>query len=137
MTKEKLFSAKEFMVELIKAMPGYAWSVERTHNNNYLRSIGTISSGFNRTATLFVNRINRDGKVEYSVFADNNYAYKTYIFIDGKEPYKYGHSLKSALRNLQNHHESVARENLSISNSLQNARTPLDTPKFLPAVVSK
>ncbi|QBX38641.1 hypothetical protein E4M02_11000 [Brevundimonas sp. S30B] len=66
-TPEKVFGPDDLRKELLKAMPGYEWTVHRpiAKTGAYLEATGIQSSGFNRLSTLAVTRRDRDGVVEY------------------------------------------------------------------------
>ena len=108
---------EEFRKELVKIMPGYAWTVHQSRNPEaYLTATGIMSSGFNRLSTLYIVRRN-DGKgVEYEVrssgFGKNAPWLSTAS--DG--------TLARALRTLQTHYESNASIYRGHAGALQNGR---------------
>lgn len=52
-------NSSEFRKELTKHLPGFRWTVHTTHavpHHRYLVATGIVSSGFNRVATLSIER---------------------------------------------------------------------------------
>jgi len=107
----------EFRKELVKVMPGLKWTVEKTFTEMQ-KAMGIQTAGYNRLYTLSVHRqANHDtGKVDYTV-KDSGYGLSS----PWGESFK-SHSLKSALRLLQNYHEYSARHHNGQVNYLQAGR---------------
>ena len=109
----------DFRQELVKVMPGYKWTVKKyLIGDTVAEAEGIQTSGFNRLCTLQVTkRTSRDtGEQVYSVKDAGN----------GKRAY-WGesfksHSLKSALRILQDYHENSARHHRGQASYLQAGR---------------
>lgn len=100
----KAMNAKDFRRELIKAMPGYAWTVRRSSGGHRLEATGSQSSGSNRTSTLNVIRTDRDGKVTYMV-RSSGYGLSAPWLAQAEDG-----TLLRALRNLQDHYECQAND---------------------------
>jgi hypothetical protein len=112
-------SPKEFRAELVKIMPGYAWTVHKSSSDALLKATGTQSSGFNRLSTLLVER--RD-----------NYAGRGFPWYEVKSagfglraPFLGTNSdrtLARSLRGLQQHYETMAATYAGHARALQSAR---------------
>lgn len=107
-----------FRKELVKVMPGLKWTVEKTFSENLQKAMGIQTAGFNRLYTLSVHRqTNNDtGKVDYTV-KDSGFGLRS----PWGESFK-SHSLKSALRLLQDYHEYSARHHSGQASYLQAGR---------------
>jgi hypothetical protein len=108
----------EFRQELVKVMPGFSWTVEKSYMEGIKKAEGKQTAGMNRLCTLSVlKRTNHDtGKSEYEV-KDSGFGLRS--------PWGRSfnsHSLKSALRLLQNYHESSARHHSGQASYLQAGR---------------
>lgn len=93
-------NSAEFRKELLKLMPGYAWTVHKTANpEGYQSATGIQSSGFNRLSTLKVIRTEKTGQPWYEVKSAPH---------GTKSPWAHTASdrtLARALRELQTHYE--------------------------------
>lgn len=108
----------EFRKELTKVMPGFSWTVEKSWMEGIQKAEGKQTAGMNRLCTLSVlKRTNHDtGKSEYEV-KDSGFGLRS--------PWGRSftsHSLKSALRILQNYHEHSARHHSGQASYLQFGR---------------
>jgi hypothetical protein len=102
MSAPAIRAAQDFRAELVKIMPGYAWTVHKSRSEGYLKATGTQSSGFNRLSTLSVVRTDHEGKVAYEV-KSAGYGLRAkwlHEHTDG--------TLARALRGLQKHYEYQA-----------------------------
>lgn len=113
-------SAADFRKELTKIMPGYNWTVHTSSTQGrVLLATGTQSSGSNRLSTLQVER--RDN---YAVGGKPRYEVKSAGY--GKRaPWLHtanGETLARALRNLQDHYESMAAKYSSHASDLKAGR---------------
>ena len=116
-----------FRKELIKAMPGYNWTVHKpsplcTDHNAFMSATGIKTSGFNRISTLAIER--REGPSDYYKIAGVEYRAKSSGF-GVRAPwlgYGVGCTLLQALRSLQTHYEDMARKYISHADDLQSAR---------------
>ena len=108
----------DFRKELTKVMPGFAWTVEKSWMEGIQKAEGKQTAGMNRLCTLSVlKRTNHDtGKSEYEV-KDSGFGLKS----PWGETFK-SHSLKSALRLLQDYHEYSARHHSGQAGHLQAGR---------------
>ena len=117
-------TAADFRKELVRIMPGYSWTVHRESRlrlptdvpGEYLDATGIITAGFNRLSTLMVIRRERDGKIEYEV-KSAGFGLRSPWLSTCTRP-----TLARALRDLQNHYESVASNYSSHAFYLRNAR---------------
>ena len=123
MTKEsadrKTMNSNQFRKELIKIMPGYAWTIHHSAfaASNYFSATGIQSSGFNRLSTLkIIRRESNNGNVEYEV-TSSGYGTRSPWLSEYKDQ-----TLARALRGLQNHYESMGRTYSSLASSLEYAR---------------
>lgn len=113
-----------FRRELKRLMPGYQWTVHRSHcvETAALAATGTHSSGFNRLSTLSVVRFVRlaDGSVEYAVKSSGYGASAPWLheFI--------APTLARALRGLQLHYEHMAAKYGSHASDLSRGRRQAD-----------
>ena len=117
--KEKTPVSK-FRDELTKIMPGFEWTVHNpgkmTPPEAYLKATGIQSSGFNRLATLQVERRVRNDQTEYEV-KSSGFGVKTpwlATYTDG--------TLTRALRGLQEHYANNAATYGSHARDLRDAR---------------
>jgi len=110
-------NSTEFRKQLVKIMPGYAWTVHRSHNpGGYISATGIQSSGFNRLSTLWVCRRERDEKVEYEA-KSSGYGTRAPWLSTQK-----GLTLAGTLRCLQLHYEAMASTYRGHATSLQVGR---------------
>lgn len=113
-------NSTEFRKELVKIMPGYKWTVQRSlcPESKQLSATGIQTSGFNRLTTLNVVRREKPttATVEYEV------KYSGY----GKNaPWLSEHNggtLARALRSMQEFYEAMLRTYDGAVNDLQRAR---------------
>ncbi|RUW81540.1 hypothetical protein [Mesorhizobium sp. M2A.F.Ca.ET.067.02.1.1] len=113
------FSAKHFRAELTKIMPGYSWTVHKSHTDAFLKATGTKSSGFNRLSTLLVER--RDN---YAGSGIPRYEVKSAGF-GLRAPFLASfedRTLARALRGLQTHYEATAATYAGHARALASAR---------------
>lgn len=106
-------NASEFRAKLVKIMPGYQWVIHTTRSSErYQVATGTQSSGFNRLSTLEVT------------LREDLYEVKSAGF--GKRaPWLHTASaptLARALRELQDHYETMARVYSTHANDLKVGR---------------
>lgn len=99
-------NASEFRAELVKIMPGYSWTVHKSHApEHYLLATGTQSSGSNRLSTLQVERRDNyaaSGKPRYEVKSAGYGKRAPWLSLAQAQ------TLAKALRCLQDHYESMA-----------------------------
>lgn len=120
-------TANEFRAELVKIMPGYAWTVHR--DPAWLRkavpapeglsvhtATGTQSSGSNRLSTLEVTRREENGCVTYSA-KSSGYGRRARWLHEHKDG-----TLARALRGLQDHYKQMASTYYSHAGALQVGR---------------
>lgn len=123
MATKKTFTKTTFRDELNRLMPGYKWTVKQQRGTGWLDAEGTQSSGFNRTSTLRVERIEYAGKVASDA---KTVRYGVYIHGFGKKAPCFanhsGETLAQALRNLQDVLEQQARDYTSFAKTIQSAR---------------
>lgn len=93
---------KAFREELLKAMPGYTWTVRKTTSDTHLEATGIQSSGFNRLSTLVVTRTECDGGAQYEAKSAGSGTRSPFLHVcsDG--------TLLRALRGLQEHYQREA-----------------------------
>ena len=113
---DKKFSAKDFRAELVKAMPGYSWTVKKTTSETRMEATGTQSSGMNRISTLSVIRTEKDDATSYES-KSAGYGLRA-VWLHRAS----GKTLLSSLRALQDHYEMVANTHRSHAAALANAR---------------
>lgn len=111
----------DFRKELVKIMPSYNWTVHQSKcPEKYLCATGIQSSGSNRLSTLQVERRDNfagSGKTRFEV-KSAGYGKRApwlHTAADG--------TLARALRNLQDHYETMARTYSGHANDLQRGRT--------------
>ena len=120
-------SANEFRSELVKIMPGYAWTVHRDpawlrkavpapQGLSVLTATGIQSSGSNRLSTLEITRREEDGCVTYSA-KSSGYGTRARWLHEHKDG-----TLAHALRGLQDHYKQVASTYYSHAGSLEVGR---------------
>ena len=110
-------NSAEFRKEILKIMPGYAWTVHTSrYPEMYLSATGIQSRGFNRLSTLMIERREKNRVVLYEV-KSSGFGKKT-PWLSKAE----GATLARALRSLQSHYESMAQIYSSNASYLQNAR---------------
>lgn len=113
----KPFDQADFRKELLKVMPGYSWTVHKSHFPDiYLSATGTQSSGFNRLSTLSVERRDRDGIVTYEVKSAGFGKKAPWVFVNT------GSTLAKALRALQDHYRALAHKYRILEADMQNGR---------------
>jgi len=112
----------DFRAELAKIMPGYKWTVHKTHNPSHtLIATGIQSSGSNRLSTLQVERRENyagNGKPRYEAKSSG---YGT------RSPWMHaaiGPTLAQALRSLQDHYKAMANTYRALESDLQVGRKP-------------
>ena len=116
---DKPFGAKEFRAELVKILPGYSWTVHKSHDTRLLKSTGTQSSGFNRLSTVIVERRENyagHGFPWYTV-KSAGFGLRAPFLGSGDD-----RTLARAIRNLQSHYEQKAATYSSHASYLQSAR---------------
>ena len=114
-------NSAEFRRELIKIMPGYAWTVHKSSNPaGHQSATGTQSSGFNRLSTLKVTRRVRDGSVDYETKSAGNGTKARWAHIS------HSGTLARSLRGLQSHYEREAAELHCLASRLKSGRTAAD-----------
>lgn len=118
MIAPKTFGPAEFRKELVKAMPGYDWTVHRQskHVPEYMEATGIQSSGFNRLSTLSVARRDLSGVVEYTAKSAGFGTRAPWLHTNADA------TLARSLRGLQQHYEMWASTYRGHANALQNAR---------------
>lgn len=110
---------KEFRAELVKIMPGYAWTVHKSTTDMYLEATGTQSSGFNRLSTLKVcRRDHGNGIVSYETMS-SGYGLRSPWLHRNEDS-----TLARALRGLQEHYEWKAANYAGHARALKEARQP-------------
>lgn len=96
----------EFRAELVKIMPGYNWTVHKSHSpDTYLIATGIQSSGSNRLSTLRVERREAyagSGSARYEVKSAGYGRRAPWLHIAADK------TLARALRALQDHYERTA-----------------------------
>lgn len=113
--------AADFRKELVKIMPGYKWTVHKSHcPDKYLSATGIQSSGSNRLSTLHVERREDYAGSRHPLYEVKSAGYGT------KSPWMHkavGRSLARALRDLQDHYKAKAATYRSLESDLQTGRT--------------
>lgn len=113
-------NASEFRAELVKIMPGYKWTVHKSHApEHYLLATGTQSSGSNRLSTLQVERRDNyagSGLARYEV-KSSGYGKRAPWLHTVSAP-----SLAVTLRCLEHHYETMARLYSKHASDLQVGR---------------
>ena len=120
MEASKATITKEFRAALIKAMPGYNWTVHKSTDQKpeqHFHATGIQTSGFNRLSTISVERISDHDGDEYHA-KSSGFGLKAPWLGSG-----HGNTLAQALRNLQNFYEKSAANFASHAKSLETART--------------
>ena len=111
-------NSADFRKELIKIMPGYAWTVHKSSNPDFHQSAtGIQSSGFNRLSTLKVTRRVRDGAVDYETKSSGNGTKARWAHIS------HCGTLARSLRGLQSYYEREAAEFHLLASRLKLGRT--------------
>ena len=108
----------DFRAELMKIMPGYKWTISVQSSPGYLIATGTQLSGSNRLSTLRVIRSvsSLDGAVKYEARSAG---------FGRRAPWLHSTTSKTlarALRNLQDHYESMASMYSSHAGALKVGR---------------
>lgn len=110
-------NSKEFREELVKIMPGYVWTVNKSFSKKLLKATGTMSSGSNRLSTLSVTRTEQEnGSVSYEA-KSSGYGIRAawlHAHTDG--------TLARALRGLQSHYEASFYVYRSHADALKEGR---------------
>ena len=120
-------NSSEFRKELIKIMPGYAWTVHMSSNpNGYLSATGIQSSGFNRLCTLQIVRTEKDSRIEYEAKSAGFGTRCPWLSI------RTGETLAQALRSLQNYYETMANTYRNHAGFLEFARKKHNKQKEYP-----
>ena len=122
-------TSNEFRAELAKIMPGYSWTVHRTHKRfeveglapQPLTATGTQSSGSNRLSTLEVCRRDDNGHVTYTA-KSSGYGTRARWLHENQDG-----TLARALRGLQDHYEAMASTYYSHAGALKAGRTAVNT----------
>lgn len=119
-------NTSEFRAELMKIMPGFNWTVARPYRLYkepdtapgfaLMKATGIQSAGFNRMATLGVERRDENGKVEYEVSIADYGTRGPWV-----ETYK-RETLARALRSLQERCESMRGVYAACVNAMQGGR---------------
>ncbi len=112
-------NSTEFRKQLIKIMPGYAWTIHRSYPpTGCIAATGIQSSGSNRLSTLYVIRREKDNAVEYEVKSAGYGTRSPWLSTntDG--------TLARALRGLQNYYEGMAENNSGHAYALKFGRKP-------------
>lgn len=113
---------KEFRAELAKIMPGYSWTVHKSHSDALLKATGIKSSGFNRLSTLLVER--RDnyagGGIPWYEVKSAGYGLRAPFLASNAD-----RTLARALRGLQSHYEQMATTYAGHAIALSSARSAL------------
>lgn len=114
-------NSADFRKELVKIMPGYAWTAHKSKGHApYLDATGIQSSGFNRLSTLSVERTEKDGVVSYTVKSAGFGTRAPWLHTNTDA------TLARALRGLQTHYQMQANTYRSAVAALQKGRAPLD-----------
>jgi hypothetical protein len=121
---ELKMNTDKFRKEIIKIMPGYKWTVHRPFlkDCSFFEATGVQTSGFNRTATIRVERREKIGGVEYTV-KSSGFGLKAPWLGENSDG-----TLARALRGLQESYEYAA------ANYAGQARTMRAARKSVPAV---
>ena len=118
-----IFNQADLRKELLKVMPGYSWTIHKSHiPETYLSATGTQSSGFNRLSTLSVERRDRDGMVTYEVKSAGFGKKAPWVFVNSSS------TLAKALRALQDHYQALAQKYRILEADLQKGRLNTHTP---------
>ena len=108
-------NSKEFRKELVKIMPGYAWTVHR--NTCLLSATGILSAGFNRLSTVAVDRFeSTKHTISYEV-RSSGYGKRSPWLSSHRAP-----TLARALRGLQDYYKAMAKTYIGHADSLEFAR---------------
>lgn len=116
-------NSADFRKELVKAMPGFNWTVHRASGGLRLAATGTQSSGFNRLATIEVTRTDKNDRVWYEAKSRGYGKSGPWAHANGDL------TLARALRGLQQYYERKANVFRGLATTLQNARQspPVET----------
>ena len=124
--KETNSAEKAFRAELQKVMPGYKWTIKKNYGIRTLHdgtlifdAVGTISSGFNRISTLYVERREKDGIKQYSARSSG-----TGLNAGCLTDWFHYTSLCGVLRRLQEHYSHLACRYSAAESYLREARIP-------------
>ena len=114
---DKKFTPADFRKELTRIMPGYDWTIHKSHTEKHLEATGIQSSGFNRLSTLSVVRLDRGpGIVIYSAKSAGYGRRANWLHCNADS------TLARTLRGLQEHYETQANLYRSHAASLQLGR---------------
>lgn len=110
--------SKEFREELVKIMPGYAWTVHKpiSSTSTTLVATGTQSSGSNRLSTLDVTRRERDDCVTYTARSAGYGLRAKWLHTQTSG------TLARSLRHLQEHYEHTQAAYGSHAKAMQRGR---------------
>lgn len=121
--QKSAFGAAEFRAELLKIMPGYAWTVHKQPKyrdvdkaNWPLSATGIQSSGSNRLSTLEVCRRVNGGQATYTAKSAGYGTRARWLHENADR------TLASALRGLQDHYKAMADTYRSHERALSGAR---------------
>lgn len=117
-------NSTEFRAELVKIMPGYAWTVHKPLRRYEVKGLspqpleatGIQSSGSNRISTLSVSHREKCGKVIYTA-KSSGYGLRAKWLHEIEDG-----TLARALRRLQDHYESIASTYLKHAGDLKVGR---------------
>ena len=109
-------NSADFRKELVKAMPGFNWTVHKTSNPLSLCATGIQSSGFNRLSTIEVNRTEKNDLAWYEAKSRGHGTRGPWAHANGDR------TLARALRGLQAHYERQSSAFHGLAATLQNAR---------------
>lgn len=116
-TATSILDQADFRKELIKIMPGYSWTVHKSHCPDiYLSATGTQSKGFNRISTLSVEKRNREEIITYEVKSAGFGKKAPWVFTSSDS------TLAKALRALQDHYKALAQKYSILESDLQKGR---------------
>ena len=125
MKAEKKFTPDDFRKELLAVLPGHKWTVHKPpmpwmdkpeDKHRIMEATGIVSAGFNRMSTICVHRSVKGGITWYTV---KSWGYGTHGRLLGEQGNK---TLKSALRDLQDHFDYRAREYRGAALDIEHSR---------------
>lgn len=112
-----LLDASKFREKLVKAMPGYNWTVHRASKNAVrITATGIQSSGFNRLSTLEVTFSSKNGVDWYEARSAGFGKRAQWLHQNGDV------TLARALRGLQDHYRNMASNYRRHERDLEAAR---------------
>lgn len=112
-------NSAEFRKELLKIMPGYAWTVHKPDSfspSGRLAATGIQSSGFNRLSTLRVIRTEKGGEPWYEVMSAAHGTRSPWAATASDR------TLARALRELQKHYEERSAHFRVLASRLRDGR---------------